>query len=140
MANGNGNPITAPLSMLKQVGEQSVAAINSIGTNMANTASRTLDSFISGTPKLPGLPGMGNGGGGASAKTLLPANLQQALGNIENVLIPPGLPKPSQAMTTQPAQTQTQPAQPAQAAVTQGAEQVPAAMATRRRVAERRGY
>ena len=134
MPNGPFNPLTAPLTMLKQVGEQTAAAISSVGTGMTQVASQGLDSLISGVPPLPGVPGAANAGRVPTPQQLMPANLQQAMTQVENLLIPPGLPKPSQAFKAAPAavvQPQPQPAQ--------GAEPVPTAMAQRKRVAERRG-
>ncbi|KKL82283.1 hypothetical protein LCGC14_1986320 [marine sediment metagenome] len=129
------NPLTAPLSALKQIGEQTNIAIQSMGTGMSRAASSTLDALVGGVPALPGIPG-------AAARPtapgqLLPANLQQALGQVENLIIPPGLPRPSQVFTgvvppTPPAPRPEErpPAPPAAEAGT---------TASRRRVAERRG-
>jgi len=127
------NPLTAPLTMIKQVGEQASAAISSMGAGMSQTASQGLDALIAGVPPLPGIPGAAPGV--PTVPSLMPANLQQALGQVENLLIPPGLPRPSQAFRAQPPPTPpTPPAQP-----TPGAQPTPPAMAQRRRVAERRG-
>ena len=130
------NPLTAPLSALKQIGEQTSAAIQQVGTGMASAASQTLDAFIAGAPPLPGLPGAP----GVAARpnqlqpNLLPANLQQALSQVENILIPPGLPRPTQIMR---GVVPTPP--PAPAAPPAEAPPAPPAIAARRRVAERRG-
>ena len=129
------NPLTAPLTMIKQVGEQASAAISSMGAGMSQTASQGLDAIIAGVPSLPGIPGVAARPGVPTVPSLMPANLQQALGQVENLLIPPGLPRPSQAFKAAP--TPTPPTPPAQP--TQGAEPTPPAMAQRRRVAERRG-
>lgn len=142
MANGNGNPLTAPLSMLKQVGEQTSAAIQSVGSGLTRAASQSLDALVGG---LPGLPGAGAGAGRVAGiptpQQLMPANLQQALGQIENILIPAGLPKPSQAFkktTTPPAAETAAPANGGAAATTTTSEPS-GAQPTRRRVMERRG-
>ena len=134
MSNGPVNPLTAPLTMIKQVGEQTSAAISTVGISMTQVASQGLDTLISGVPGMPGVPGAAARPGIPTPQQLMPANLQQALGQVENLLIPPGLPKPSQAFAAVPTPTQP-PAQPP----TQGAEAVPPAMAQRRRIAERRG-
>ncbi len=113
------NPLTAPLSMVKQIGEQSVQTVQSVQTSMAQAVSQTLDSLISGAPALPGVPGAAAKGGLPSPASLMPANIQQVLGQVENLIVPPGLPKPTQVMggitppavtppATQPAQTPTQ--------------------------------
>jgi len=137
--NGTFNPLTAPLTMIKQVGEQASAAIQSVGTGMAQTASQGLDTLISGVPGLPGLPGAGQPAGLPSVAGLLPANLQQALNKVENLLIPPGLPKPSQAMKADQNAIPTENT-PTPYTTDQTVDETPPAVATRRRVAERRGY
>jgi len=136
MPNGQFNPFTAPLTMIKQVGEQASVAIQGLGTGMTTVASQGLDTLIAGVPGVPGIPGAPAAAppGVPTPQQLLPANLQQALGQVENLLIPPGLPRPSQALRAAPP---TPP--PAPAAGAQGAEPAPPAVATRRRVAERRG-
>jgi len=132
MTNGTiPNLLAAPLTTLKQIGEQANQAIQSLGTGMARAASQGLDTLISGAPPLPGLPGV-TGQGLPTPQQLLPANLAQALGQIENVLIPPGLPRPSQALggvAPTPAPTPAAPAPPAPTAVT-----------GRRRITELGGY
>lgn len=138
MPNGQANPLAAPLTAFKQMGEQTAAAIQSIGTGMTQAASQGLDTLISGVPGMPGMPGVPAAGKGIpSPQQLMPANLQQALGQIENVLIPPGLPRPSQALAKQPApqpQPQPQPTPPTNASA-----QPSGATPVRRRVMERRG-
>jgi len=138
MANGNQNPLAAPLTALKQMGEQSTAAIQSLGTGLSTMASQGLDTLISGVPGIPGIPGAAARAPGLpTPQQLMPANLQQALGQIENVLIPPGLPRPSQAMRAQPAVT-TQPT-PTPTPAAAAAAQPSGATPVRRRVMERRG-
>lgn len=131
------NPLTAPLSALKQIGEQTSAAIQQVGTGMASAASQTLDAFIVGVPPLPGLPGAPAVAPGvltSNPNQLLPANLQQALSQVENILIPPGLPRPTQIMRgIIPIPPPAPAAPPAEVPPT------PPAIAARRRVAERRG-
>lgn len=138
MPNGNQNPLTAPLTAIKQMGEQTSAAIASIGTGMTQAASQGIDVLSGGLPGMPGAPGAPTRVQGIpTPQQLMPANLQQALGQVENLLIPAGLPRPSQAMKPQPAVTPqpvTQP-QPAAAATTQPSGVTP----VRRRVMERRG-
>ena len=133
MSNGPVNPLTAPLTMIKQVGEQTSAAISSVGISMTQVASQGLDTLISGVPVMPGVPGAAARPGIPTPQQLMPANLQQVMAQVEHLLVPPGMPKPSQALTAGPPIPQP-PAQP----LTQGAEAVPPAMAQRRRIAERR--
>lgn len=135
MPNGTiPNPLAAPLTTLKQIGEQTNQAIQSLGIGMARSASQGVDALITGAPPIPGLPGAPAVAGLPTPQQLLPANLAQALGQIENVLIPPGMPRPSQAMRgvvpTPPAPTPAPPQpQPVTPAVT-----------GRRRITEMRGY
>jgi len=133
MPNGQFNPFTAPLTMLKQVGEQASVAIQGLGTGMTTAASQGLDALISGVPVLPGVPGVAAAPGIPTPQQLMPANLQQALGQVENLLIPPGLPRPSQALKA------AAPPPPPPPPTDQGAPPTPPAMAQRRRVSERRG-
>ena len=135
MPNGQFNPLTAPLTMIKQVGEQTAAMVTSLGTGMTQAASQGLDAIITGIPPLPGMPGAAPGA--PTPASLMPANLQQAMSQVENLLIPKGLPRPSQAFKAQP--LVTQPAQPAAPAQPSAGTEIPTAMAQRRRVAERRG-
>ena len=137
MPNGIFNPLTAPLTMIKQVGEQTAATISSLGSGMTQAASQGLDAIITGVPPLPGLPGAQPSPGAPTPAALMPANLQQAMSQVENLLIPPGLPKPSQALRAQPT-PRPQP-QPTPAAQPTAGVETPPAMAQRRRVAERRG-
>ncbi|MBA7662717.1 MAG: hypothetical protein GH143_07275 [Calditrichaeota bacterium] len=131
------NPFTAPLSAIKQMGEQANVAIQSLGTGMTRATSQTLDALMGG---LPGLPGMPPGAPAPAMNTglptpggLMPANLTQALSQVENLLIPPGLPRPSQVLAgvtpTPTPPPEERPPAPANAQ----------AIAQRRRVQERRG-
>lgn len=133
MPNGIPNPLAAPLTTLKQIGEQTNQAVQSLGTGLSRSVSQGLDALITGAPPIPGLPGAPAVAGLPTPQQLLPANLAQALGQIENVLIPPGLPRPSQAMRgvvpTPLAPTPAAPQPPATPAVT-----------GRRRITEMRGY
>lgn len=127
------NPFTAPLTIAKQIGEQASATIQSIGTSMTQAASQGIDAILAGAPPVPGAAPAARAGI-PTPQQLLPANLQQAMSQVENLLIPPGLPRPSQALQGQPT-PQPQPQPPP----TQGAQETPPAIAQRRRVAERRG-
>lgn len=133
------NPFTAPLSAIKQMGEQANVAIQSLGTGMTRATSQTLDALMGGLPGLPGLPGTPGApapamNAGLPTGALMPANLTQALGQVENLLIPPGLPRPSQVLAGVTPPTPTPPPTPPPV------ERLDAGtVATRRRVSERRG-
>ncbi len=92
MSNGQFNPIAAPLQALKQFGEQANMGIQSLGTGLAQTTSQALDTIMAAAPALPGVPGAGVRGVGLPS--LMPAQLQQAISQVENVIIPQGLPRP----------------------------------------------
>lgn len=133
MPNGP-NPLTAPFSTLKQIGEQANVAIQSLGTGMARAASQGFDALASGAPPLPGVPGAAGAPQLPSPQALMPANLQATLSQIENVVIPAGLPRPSQ-MAGQPAfQPPAQP--PAAPAPPPGGQ----AITGRRRITSLGGY
>lgn len=121
------NPITAPLSMLKQLGEQTNRSIQAIQTSFAQTASMGLDTLMAGAPPLPGVPG-NTAARGNPAQQLLPGNMVQALSQLENLAIPPGLPRLTQMM-----RGITPAAPPAAPPPT------PVAVAAPRRIMERRG-
>jgi len=99
MVMPRGNPLAAPIAALKQMGETANVTIQGLGTGITRAASGTLDALVAGIPPLPGLPGAPAAGAGLpTAQQLLPANLTQALGQVENLLIPPGLPRPTQIL------------------------------------------
>lgn len=127
----NFNPLTAPLSALKQMGEQANVAAQSVGGSLTQAASQGLDAIISAVPSVP-IPGVPTAPA-AGAGQLLPANLQKAITQVETMLLPPGLPKPSSvigAPTTTPPPRETPPAQGATP---------PTTRVTRQVIPERRG-
>jgi len=132
MANGMPNPLSAPLSSLKQMGAQGVQSVNALNTGIVSTLNQGIDALIMGVPPLPGVPGAA-AGAGILPTQILPANLTQALGQIENVLIPPGLPRPSAmvagAQPQPPAPTPPAPVTPS-----------PRAVSGLRRITELGGY
>jgi len=135
MPNQNANPLTAPLSVIKSLGETMTQSVQQLTNGLTRTASQGLDALITGVPPVPGMPAAQRGA--ITPQSLLPGNFIQALGNIENVLIPPGLPKPTtminggKLVVPQPAGPQ--PAAPA--AVSNGT-----AVTGRRVISEMRGY
>ncbi len=138
MPNGQGNLLTAPLSALKQMGETANVTIQGLGTGITRAASGTLDALMAGIPPLPGMPGAAaRGPGFPTAQQLLPANITQALGQVENLLIPPGLPRPTQMLAGVTPPTTPQP--PAEPTAPRTPPANTGAMASRRQVAERRG-
>ncbi len=133
-----GNLLTAPLSAIKQIGEQASASVQGLGSGLTRAASGTLDALAAGLPGLPGLPGAAaRAPQFPTAQSLLPANLTQALGQVENLLIPPGLPRPSGLIPGVKPPVTEQPPAAEKPAPANGANS--GAMASRRQVAERRG-
>lgn len=111
------NFLTAPLTTIKQIGEQSNQAIQSLGSGMANVASKGIDALVQGAPALPGM------GGGGGSESLAPASLTKVLSKVEEVVLPASVPRLSQklgkttptsspAAPTQPASTTAAPASP----------------------------
>lgn len=109
MPNGPLNPLVAPLQAMKQIGEQANMGIQSLGTGLAQTASMGLDTLMSAAPALPGVPGVAAGVPGVPG---LPNNIKQVLSQVENVIIPAGLPRLSQMAPQPPAQQQPPAPQP----------------------------
>jgi hypothetical protein len=139
MPNGTPNPLAAPLNTLKQINAQAVQTVNSLNTGLSTTLNQGLDALIAGAPPpIPGMPGGQVAGGLPTPSGLLPSNLKQALSGVENMLIPPGLTKPSALVT--PATTTPTPAAPA--APETHIPEVSTAMATtgRRRITEIGGF
>lgn len=107
------NPIAAPLTAIKQIGEQANVAIQTLGTQVTMTASQGLDTLIAAAPPVPGVPG-------APAAAVPNAGLFPAipaLAQVENLIIPAGLPRPSQVMGAPPAPAPAAPAAPPAAPV-----------------------
>ncbi len=130
MPNGLPNPLAAPLSTIKQIGEMANINIQGLGTGLARAASQGLDALSAGVPPLPGIPGAQVGAG---IPGLLPANLTQILSQVETVFIPPGLPRPSQVMAGAPGAPAPAPAPPAPVST-------PTAVSGRRRITELGGF
>lgn len=95
------NPLTAPLDAFKKLGEQASMGIQQLGTGLTNITSQGIDALAMAAPALPGLPGAAPGAAPAALPGLpgLPANLQQVLTQVENVVVPAGLPRPSAILT-----------------------------------------
>ncbi len=85
------NILTAPLTALKQLGEQSNMSIQSLGSGMANIASKGIDKVVQSVPPLPGMPS------GGKSLSLSPSSLTNVLARVEDVLPSGGL-KLSQKM------------------------------------------
>lgn len=130
------NPLTAPFSLVKQMGEQTNAMIQGFGTSATQATSQMLDTLMAAAPPVPGMPGV------PAARAGLPG-IQRVLGQVESLLIPPGLPRPSQAMAPAPTPNEVAAAEVAAAAIAANGKPVPVqpgtAMTSRRKVLERRG-
>ena len=117
MPNGQiVNPLAALATTARQVGEQANATLKGLGDSLTQTTSQLLATAAQ-APGLPGLPGLPAGIPGLTAargsshrgnpngnqlfptpQQLVPAGLLQAFSGIEDVVIPRGLPRPSQVL------------------------------------------
>jgi hypothetical protein len=138
MPNAQFNPLATLASSARQLNEQANQVVKSLGDSFTQTTNQLLASAAQGLPPLPPLPGAqasnpgnsrGNPNGGnqfpqlPTPQQLIPAQALQAVSQVEDVLLPPGIPRPSQALLQAarprrpaPAPEQPPPAQPAAAA------------------------
>lgn len=111
MANGQFNPLATLATSARQLNEQANQVVKSLGDSFTQTTNQLLASAAQGLPALPPLPGAqgnpGNGrgnpngapnGGFPQLQQLIPAPALQAVSQVEDVLLPPGVPRPSQAL------------------------------------------
>lgn len=100
------NPIALGANTLRQVGEQINAAIQGVATQGAVGTSGLLRAIASGAPRLPGLPaiaGNGNGANGNGGLPALPGIAQAALllrplVQLEQAVLPRGVPGPASVL------------------------------------------
>lgn len=137
MANSPISVLAQPLLQFKTFGEQANSGIQQMANGLAMSVSQSIDSLSQGTPTLPGLPSLGGQAAGMpSVKSLLPANLTQALSNIQNVI--PGLPFGKQAAAPAPVAAPAAPASTGPTITTETPNSAP--VAGRQVIAQRRGY
>ena len=116
MPNGQFNPLTTLANSARQINEQANQVVKSLGDSFTQTTNQLLASAAQGLPALPlpgaqsGNPGNSRGnpnggnpngapnGGFPTLQQLIPAQALQAVSQVEDVLLPPGLPRPSQAL------------------------------------------
>ncbi len=121
MPNGQFNPLATLATSARQLNEQANQVVKSLGDSITQTTNQLLASAAQGLPALPPLPGAqasnpgnnpgnhrGNPNGGnpngapnggfPTLQQLIPAQAIQAVSQVEDVLLPPGLPRPSQAL------------------------------------------
>jgi hypothetical protein len=111
MPNGQFNPLATIASSARQLNEQANQAVKSLGDSFTQTTNQFLASAAQAAPPLPPLPGAqqgshsrGNPNGPnqfpqlPTPQQLIPAQALQAVSQVEDVLLPPGIPRPSQAL------------------------------------------
>lgn len=113
MPNGQVNPLAALASSARQINEQANQVVKSLGDSFTQTTNQLLTSAAQGLPALPPLPGAqqqsshnqrGNPNGPnqfpqfPGPQQLIPTQALQAVSQVEDVILPPGLPRPSQAL------------------------------------------
>jgi hypothetical protein len=95
------NPIAMGANVLRQIGETANQTVMTLGNQFAQTQSQLLRGLATGQPplslSLPGLGANGNGGGvGAGPLGLpLPTEALRSINQLENSILPAGLPRPS---------------------------------------------
>ena len=113
------NPVALAANTLRQIGESANQTVMSIGTQFAQVNSQLLRGLATGAPPfplgLPPIPGLAtlvnggnpghNGNGIPGPLGLLPTPQQfiprpaiQAIAQLENALLPAGLPRPAQVL------------------------------------------
>jgi hypothetical protein len=112
MPNGQFNPLSTLATSARQLNEQANQVVKSLGDSFTQTTNQLLASAAQGLPALPPLPGAqasnpGNSrgnpngapnGGFPQLQQLIPAQALQAVSQVEDVLLPPGIPRPSQTL------------------------------------------
>lgn len=132
------NPLTAIANTARTFNEQANVTLKSLSDTVTQASNNLLTGLAQGLPGLPALgggnPGRGNPNGGAAAVPSI-QTLLAPFSQLEDVLLPPGLPRPSQVLLgTAP--------RPRPAAATPPANErvdMPAPPPARLRVTERRG-
>ena len=110
MPNGQFNPLATLATSARQINEQANQVVKSLGDSFTQTTNQLLSSAAQGLPPLPlpgaqssnpghsrGNPNGASNGGLPTLQQLIPAQALQAVSQVEDVLLPPGLPRPSQA-------------------------------------------
>ena len=136
------NPIAAVANAAKTLTEQANVTVKGLSDGLTQATSQILTQAAQG---LPGLPALGGQGTPARANGGPLAGLAQIVApftQLEEVILPKGLPRPSQLLlgTTAPARPPAAPARPPAAPANSAAAPVaPRTPARPRAVAERRG-
>ena len=143
MPNGQQfNPLATLASSARVMGEQANTAIKSLGDAFSQSTSQLLSTAAQAVPPLPGAPGgqqgnpnRGNPGPQAQLPSLIPTQALRAFSQVEEIVLPKGLPRPSAALL-QAAGVQPAPAAAREPAPTPPAPPPPTAVS---RIPERRG-
>ena len=94
------NPVALAANTARQLGETLNQTVQSLGNQVASTGSTLLTGLANGGPPLP-LPGVSGAPGGGLLPTpqqLVPTQALQALSELENAILPAGLPRPAGMM------------------------------------------
>lgn len=103
------NPVALAANTLRTLGDGGTQAISQLGNQLTRAASQLLGGVAGGPggvplplglPALPGIAANGNGAangplGLPGLQQLVPIQAIQALGQLENAVVPPGLPRVS---------------------------------------------
>lgn len=100
------SPVALGANVLRQIGETGVQTVTTLGQQFAQANSTILRQIASGAPPFPlalpipglgGNPGNPNGGAGLlpTPASLIPTPALQAIAQLENSVLPAGLPRPA---------------------------------------------
>lgn len=91
------NPVALAANTVRQLGETANQTVQSLGNQLAQTSSTLLSGLANGAGPLP-LPGISGANGGGPLPTpqqLVPTQALQAISQLENAVLPAGLPRPA---------------------------------------------
>ena len=91
------NPVALAANTVRQLGETANQTVQSLGNQLAATSSTLLSGLAggSGPLALPGISGANGGGLLPAPQQLVPTQALQALSQLENAVLPAGLPRPA---------------------------------------------
>lgn len=135
------NPLVAIANTARTFNEQANTTVKALSDSITQASNTVLTGLAQGLPGLPGLgggnPGRGNTHNGGAVN--IAQQLLAPFSQLEDVLLPPGLPRPSQVLLGTGRAPAPRVQEAAAASNAKDAPPPPAAPA-RARVPERRGY